>query len=62
LFLGGAVMVALLFAVLAGFALWLRAGRNLPKQEWERYFGPNIPQQPSCSAFGLASNWRTPDP
>jgi WD40 repeat protein len=42
-------------------ALCLRAGRNLTKDEWAGYIGPDTPQQPSCRAFGLRSNWRTPD-
>jgi hypothetical protein len=41
-------------------ALCLRAGRNLTKNEWARYIGPDIPWQPSCR--DLLSNWRTPDP
>jgi len=40
----------------------LRAGRNLSKDEWARYIGSDTPWQPSCQAFGLPSNWRTPDP
>jgi len=43
-------------------ALCLRAGRNLSKDEWARYIGSDTPWQPSCQAFGLPSNWRTPDP
>jgi len=43
-------------------ALCLRAGRSLTKDEWARYIGSDTPWQPSCQAFGLPSNWRTPDP
>ena len=39
-------------------ALCLRAGRNLTKDEWARYIGPDTPWQPSCR--DLPSNWRTP--
>jgi WD40 repeat protein len=39
-------------------ALCLRAGRNLSGDEWTRFIGPDTPRQPSCSAFGLPSNWR----
>jgi hypothetical protein len=42
-------------------ALCRRAGRNLAQDEWARYIGPDTPRQPSCSAFHLRSNWRTPD-
>jgi WD40 repeat protein len=42
-------------------ALCLRAGRNLSKAEWARYIGADTPWQPSCRAFGVPSNWRTPD-
>jgi len=41
-------------------ALCLRAGRNLTKDEWDRYIGADTPRQPSCR--DLPSNWRTPDP
>ena len=41
-------------------ALCLRAGRNLSKEEWTRYIGPDTPWQPSCRE--RPSNWRTPDP
>jgi hypothetical protein len=41
-------------------ALCLRAGRNLTKDEWDRYIGSDTPWQPSCR--NLPSNWRTPDP
>ena len=40
-------------------ALCLRAGRNLTKNEWARYIGPDTPWQPSCR--DRPSNWRTPD-
>ncbi|NGZ09595.1 MAG: hypothetical protein CV088_09430 [Nitrospira sp. LK70] len=40
-------------------ALCLRTGRNLTKDEWNRYIGANTPWQPSCR--NLPSNWRTPD-
>jgi WD40 repeat protein len=40
-------------------ALRLRTGRNLTKDEWVRYIGPDAPWQPSCR--DLPSNWRTPD-
>ncbi len=43
-------------------ALCLRPGRNLSKEEWARYIGSDVPQQPSCGALGFPSNWRTPDP
>ena len=39
-------------------ALCLRGGRNLSKDEWARYVGPNTPWQPSCR--DRPSNWRTP--
>ena len=42
-------------------ALCLRAGRNFTNDEWSRYMGSNTPWQPSCQAFGLPSNWRTPN-
>jgi WD40 repeat protein len=38
-----------------------RAGRNLTKKEWTRYIGRDEQWQPSCSAFGVPSNWRTVD-
>jgi hypothetical protein len=41
-------------------ALCLRAGRNLTKDEWDRYIGSDTPRQPGCR--DLPSNWRTPDP
>jgi WD40 repeat protein len=41
-------------------ALCHRAGRNLTKDEWARYIGPDTPRRPSCRRD--ASNWRTPDP
>ena len=41
-------------------ALCLRAGRNLTKDEWARYIGPDAPWQPGCR--DLPSNWRTPNP
>jgi hypothetical protein len=37
----------------------LRAGRNLSKDEWTRYFGSETPWQPSCR--GRPSNWRPPN-
>ncbi len=40
-------------------ALCLRAGRNLTKDEWARYVGPDTPWQPSCR--DRPSNWRTPN-
>ncbi|MBV8612711.1 MAG: hypothetical protein JOY66_02940, partial [Acetobacteraceae bacterium] len=42
-------------------ALCLRAGRNLSKDEWARYIGPETKWQPSCRAFGVPTNWRTVD-
>jgi hypothetical protein len=39
-------------------ALCLRAGRNLKKNEWDRYIGSDTPWQPSCRGF--PSNWQTP--
>jgi len=42
-------------------ALCLRAGRNLSKDEWAKYIGPDTPWRPSCDALGLPSSWRTPD-
>ena len=42
-------------------SLCLRAGRNLTKDEWDRYIGSGTPWQPSCRAFGVPSNWRTVD-
>jgi WD40 repeat protein len=41
-------------------ALCLRAGRNLTKDEWARYMGPETSRQPSCREH--PPNWRTPDP
>ena len=41
-------------------ALCLRAGHNLSKHDWTRYIGADTPWQPSCSAFHVPSNWRTP--
>jgi hypothetical protein len=40
-------------------ALCLRAGRNLTKDEWDRYIGSDTPWQSSCRGF--PSNWRTPE-
>src|SRR5678816_746583 len=39
-------------------ALCLRAGRNLSKDEWNRYIGSDTPWRPSCR--DRPSNWRTP--
>ena len=41
-------------------ALCLRVGRDLSKADWGRYFG-DTPWQPSCSAFGIPSNWQQTD-
>jgi hypothetical protein len=41
-------------------ALCLRAGRNLTKEAWARYVGPDNPWQPSCR--DRPSNWQTLDP
>jgi uncharacterized RDD family membrane protein YckC len=38
-------------------ALCLRVGRDLTKADWGHYFG-DTPWQPSCSAFGVPSNWQ----
>jgi hypothetical protein len=40
--------------------LCLRVGHNMTKTEWDRYIRADTPQQESCKAFGVRSNWRTP--
>jgi hypothetical protein len=41
-------------------ALCLRAGRNLTKQEWDRYIGSGALWQPSCRE--RPTRWRDPEP